>query len=54
MLRLVAQGLTNREIAGQLGLGEHVVKGHVKAILARLEARNRLEAVLIAKERGLI
>jgi two-component system response regulator DevR len=54
VLRLIAQGLTNKEIAGQLGLGEHVVKGHVKAILARLEARNRLAAVMIAQERRLI
>lgn len=54
MLRLVAQGLTNKEIGGQLHLSEHTVKGYVREILAKLEARNRVEALLQARERGLI
>jgi two-component system response regulator DevR len=54
VLRLIAQGLTNREIAGQLFLSEYTVKGHVKEILAKLEARNRVEAALRARERGMV
>jgi len=54
VLRLVAQGLTNPEIGRALHLSPHTVKGYVKEILAKLEARNRVEAVLRARERGLI
>lgn len=54
ILRLIAHGLTNKEIGGQLHLSENTVKGYVKDILARLGAHNRIEAVLLAKERGLI
>jgi DNA-binding NarL/FixJ family response regulator len=54
VLRLIAQGLTNKEIGGQLHLSENTVKGYVKEILAKLGVRNRVEAVLRAKERGLI
>jgi two-component system response regulator DevR len=54
ILRLIAQGLTNKEIGGELHLSENTVKGYVKDILPRLGARNRIEAVLLAKERGLI
>lgn len=54
VLRLIAQGLTNREIGRQLSLSEHTIKGHVKEILAKLGVRNRVAAVLRAKERGLI
>lgn len=46
VIRLVAQGLTNREIAGQLFLAEKTVKHHVTQILHKLNVRNRLEAVL--------
>jgi len=54
VLRLIAQGLTNKEIGGQLHLSENTVKGYVKDILAKLGVHNRIEAVLLAKERGLI
>lgn len=54
VLRLIAQGLTNKEIGGQLHLSENTVKGYVKEIMAKLGVRNRVEAVLRAKERGLI
>lgn len=54
VLRLIAQGLTNKEIGGQLHLSENTVKGYVKGILTKLEVHNRIEAVLLAKERGLI
>lgn len=54
VLRLIAQGMTNKEVGSRLHLSEHTVKGYVKEILAKLDVRNRVEAVLRAKERGLI
>ena len=42
---LVAKGLRNREIAGQLGLSERTVKGHVSELLLIFEATNRTELV---------
>ncbi len=54
ILRLIAHGLTNKEIGNQLHLSENTVKGYVKDILAKLNVHNRIEAVLLAKERGLI
>jgi len=53
VLRLVARGLTNREISGVLGLSEGTVKNHVAAILDRLEISNRTEASFVARELGL-
>ncbi|WP_274426881.1 response regulator [Chelativorans sp. YIM 93263] len=49
-LRLVATGMSNREIAAELGVVEKTVKFHVSSILEKLKVRNRLEASLIAKE----
>ena len=54
VLHLVAQGLTNREIGERLFLSENTIKGYVKDILSKLGARNRVEAVLLAKEQGVI
>jgi DNA-binding NarL/FixJ family response regulator len=54
ILRLVAQGLTNKEIADKLCLSTNTIKGYMKEILAKMGARNRVEAVVLAKERGLI
>lgn len=54
VLRLLAHGLPNRKIAAQLSINERTVKYHVSAILAKLEAANRTEAVMRAIERGLI
>jgi two-component system response regulator DevR len=54
VLRLIAQGLTNKEIGVQLHLSENTIKGYVKDILAKMDARNRAEAVLLAKERGFL
>lgn len=54
VLRLIAHGLTTKEIGNQLHLSENTVKGYVKDILAKLGVHNRIEAVLRAKERGLI
>lgn len=54
VLQLLAQGLQNKEIAAELIISERTVKFHVSAILAKLEAGNRTEAVAIAAQRGLI
>jgi DNA-binding NarL/FixJ family response regulator len=54
VLRLLGQGRTNREIAETLVITERTVKFHVSAILNKLGAGNRTEAVSIAAQRGLI
>ncbi len=54
VLRLLAQGLSNRKIGERLTVNERTVKYHVAAILSKLEAANRTEAVMRAVERGLI
>jgi len=54
ILRLIAQGASNREIAGTLFLVEGTVKNHVTTILGKLEARDRTQAALKAKDGGLI
>jgi two-component system, NarL family, response regulator DevR len=52
ILRLVAQGLSSREIATQLYLSENTVKGYVQEILHRLGVKNRTEAVMVAVKHG--
>ena len=54
ILRLVALGKGNKEIAAQLNISEHTVKFHVSSVLAKLGARSRTEAVTIGILRGLI
>ncbi len=54
VLRLIAQGASNREIAGALFLAEGTVKNHVTNILGKLEARDRTQAALKARDSGLI
>jgi DNA-binding NarL/FixJ family response regulator len=53
VLRLLATGATNREIAGRLFLSEGTVKNHVSRILERLGLRDRTQAAIYARERGL-
>ena len=54
VLRLIAEGNANKEIAGRLSLSEETVKGHVQNILAKLGANDRTHAVTIALKRGMI
>jgi DNA-binding NarL/FixJ family response regulator len=54
VLRLIAGGNANKEIAGQLSIGEETVKGHVTNILAKLGANDRTHAVTIGLKRGII
>ena len=53
VLRLIAGGNANKEIAAQLSLTEETVKGHVKNILAKLGAKDRTHAVTIGIKRGI-
>jgi DNA-binding NarL/FixJ family response regulator len=51
ILVLIHQGLSNRLIGGELGLTEKTVKGHVTAVMEKLQVHNRVEAAMIAAER---
>src|SRR5690606_14084991 len=50
----IARGLTNREIADSLYVGESTVKTHVRHILTKLDPRDRIHAVVLADETGLV
>lgn len=52
ILKYVAQGHSNREIAEKMGLSENTVKGHVAEILHRLGVKNRVEAAIQASDKG--
>lgn len=54
VLRLVAEGKANKEIARQLGIGERTVKSHVSSILTKLGVQSRTQAALYATRAGLV
>jgi DNA-binding NarL/FixJ family response regulator len=54
VLNLIAEGLTNPEIARRLGISRNTVKFHVSSIIAKLGAASRTDAVMLGMKRGLI
>lgn len=54
VLRLMADGLRNKEIAGRLGISEQTVMSHIKAIFEKLGVNDRTKAVMVALHRGII
>ncbi|WP_233159279.1 response regulator transcription factor [Actinophytocola xanthii] len=54
VLRLIAAGATNREIASRLYLSEGTVKNHIARILGRLGLRDRTQAAIYARDHGVL
>ncbi|WP_156081286.1 response regulator transcription factor [Amycolatopsis vancoresmycina] len=54
VLRLVAQGCSNREVAAELGLSQSTIKTHVSRMLARLDLRSRTQLAAFARDLGVV
>ena len=54
MLRLIARGSSNAEIAADLYVSERTVKGHIGSIFTKLGARDRAAAIVLAYDAGLV
>jgi len=54
VLRLIAKGMRNKEIAAQLGISDETTQGHVKHILLKFGLHDRTEAVTVALRRGIV
>lgn len=54
VLELLAKARTTTEIANELSLSQHTVRNHLRQVLTKLQARNQLEAVVIAIREGLV
>jgi two-component system NarL family response regulator len=54
VLRLIARGMRNKEIASKLGISDMTAQGHVKNILMKLGLHDRTEAVAVAVRRGIV
>lgn len=54
VLRLVAEGMTNRDIGGRLNLSENTIKYHLKNIMQKLHLKNRAQAVAFALQSGML
>jgi two-component system, NarL family, response regulator len=54
VLRLIAEGLRNKEIAARLGIGNETAQGYVRSILSKFGLHDRTEAVAVAVRRGIV
>jgi two-component system, NarL family, response regulator DevR len=54
IIRLISQGLSNHEISLQLHISENTIKSHIKEVFSKLDVHNRIEAVVMAKKRGIL
>jgi DNA-binding NarL/FixJ family response regulator len=54
VLRLVAGGLSNRDVATSLGVSEHTIRAHLREVMRKLRARSRIQAVTVALRLGLL
>jgi RNA polymerase sigma factor (sigma-70 family) len=54
VLKLLAEGQTNKEISAMTGISESTVKTHVASIIEKLGVKSRTEAALIAEKRGFL